>query len=242
MELHVGCCGYPQPRKTYYEQFRLVEVQKTFYQPPRLKVAQAMRAEAPPSVEFTLLAWQLITHRPSSPSYRRLMVPVEEQKRDHYGSFRPTEEVFEAWEQTLEVAQALEAEIVVFRTPKTFGPGPKNRENMKAFFRECRREGLQLAWEPEVGVWEADEVGRICRELDLIHVVDPTLGREKAGSVIYWRMNGIGGYRHRYTDQELRKFITILRKSKKKKAYILFNNIHMWDDALHFQALWEERG
>ena len=242
MEVHVGCCGYPQPRKKYYEHLRLVEIQKTLYQLPREKSAQAMRAEAPASVEFTMLAWQLITHRPSSPSYRHLLVPVEESRRDHYGSFRPTLEVFRAWDQTLEVARALEAEVVVFQSPHTFAPGPKNIANMKAFFGRCERDGLQLGWEPRCGDWEPDEVGRICRELDLIHVVDPAQGREKAGSVIYWRMNGIGGYRHRYTDQELRKFVSMLRKSKKKKAYVLFNNIHMWDDALRFLALWEERG
>ncbi len=241
MEVHVGCCGYPQPKKMYYEHFDLVEIQKTFYQLPRVKSAQAWRLEAPPSVEFTLLAWQLITHRPSSPSYRHLTVPVDEAKRDCYGSFKPTEEVCEVWEQTLEVAHALESEMVIFQAPPTFGPGPKNIANIREFFTKCRRDGIHLGWEPKGTDWDPEEVGRLCRELDLIHVVDPIQGREKAGSIIYWRMHGIGGYRHQYTDQELRRFISILRKSKKKKAYVLFNNIHMWEDALRFQALWEER-
>lgn len=239
MEVHVGCCGYPQPKQKYYEHFDLVEIQKTFYQPPRVKSAQAWRQESPASVEFTLLAWQLITHRPSSTGYRRLTVPIEEDRRDCYGSFRPTEEVFRAWEQTLEVARALESEMVIFQAPTTFGPGPKNLSNLREFFSSCARDGLFLGFEPKGGEWGPEETGRLCRELDLIHVVDPAQGREKAGSIIYWRMHGISGYRHRYSDQELRRFASILRKSKKKKAYVLFNNVHMWEDALRFKALWE---
>jgi uncharacterized protein YecE (DUF72 family) len=33
----------------------------------------------------------------------------------------------------------------------------------------------------------------------------------------------------------------MLRKSKKKRAYVLFNNIYMWDDAQRFLEIWEKR-
>lgn len=240
MELKVGCCGFPQARHRYYNTLPLVEIQKTFYQLPRVKTSHKWRQEAPPHFEFTIKAWQLITHRPSSPTYRRLPRPIPEDKKDAYGSFKPTPEIFKAWRDTLEVARALEAEIVVFETPPTFGPGPKNIAHMREFFSTIDRESLQMAWEPR-GQWEADEAGKICRELDLLHVVDPFKGREKAGAVIYWRLHGVGGYRHRYTDKELRRLISILRKSKKKKAYVLFNNVYMWEDSQRFLEYWEKR-
>jgi len=34
--IRIGCCGFPVKREKYASRFRLVEVQKTFYQPPRL--------------------------------------------------------------------------------------------------------------------------------------------------------------------------------------------------------------
>ncbi len=240
MELKVGCCGFPQARSIYYQTLPLVELQKTFYQLPRVATSLKWRQEAPPHFEFTLKAWQLITHRPSSPTYRRLSFPIPEEKKEAYGSFKPSPENYQAWEETLEVAHALEAEIVVFQTPASFGPGPKNIAQMREFFNTIQRNGLKLAWEPR-GAWSPEEAGRLCRELDLIHVVDPFQGREKWGSIIYWRLHGIGGYKHRYTDQELNRLVTILKKSKKKRAYILFNNIYMWEDAQRFLEIWRKR-
>lgn len=241
MELKIGCCGFPQTRQMYYRTLPMVEIQKTFFQPPRVKTAQKWRQESSPYFEFTLKAWQLITHRPSSPTYQRLSHPIPEgSRRDAYGSFKPTPETFKAWKDTLDVARALEAEVVVFQSPSSFGPGPKNMAQMRKFFSTIERDGLKMAWEPH-GQWTLEEAGKLCRELDLLHVVDPLQGREKAGSVIYWRLHGIGSYRHRYTDQELGKVVTMLHKSKKKKAYVLFNNIHMWEDAQRFLQIWEKR-
>ncbi|NPV59382.1 MAG: DUF72 domain-containing protein [Actinobacteria bacterium] len=240
MELKVGCCGFPQARQIYYETLPLVELQKTFYQLPRVKTAQKWRHESPAHFEFTLKAWQLITHRPSSPTYKRLTHPIPEELRDAYGSFKPTPENFAAWRETMEVAVALDAEIVLFQTPATFTPGPKNMAQMREFLSSINRGRLCLAWEPR-GQWDPEEAGRICRELDLLHVVDPFQGREKAGHIIYWRLHGMGNYRHRYTDQELGKLVTMLRKSKKKRAYVLFNNIYMWEDAQRLLEIWRKR-
>ena len=240
MELKVGCCGFPQARQVYYRTLPLVEIQRTFYQLPRVKTSLKWRRESPAHFEFTLKAWQLITHLPSSPTYRRLSHPIPDELRDAYGSFRPTPESFKAWRETLEVARAMEAEIVVFQSQTSFGPGPKNTAQMREFFSTIERDGLHLAWEPR-GRWSPEEVGKLCRELDLLHVVDPFQGREKAGSIIYWRLHGAGNFRHRYSDQELGRLVTILRKSKKKRAYVLFNNICMWEDSQRFMEIWEKR-
>jgi len=240
LELKVGCCGFPQARQIYYRTLPLVEVQRTFYQLPRVKTSHKWRQESPAHFEFTLKAWQLITHLPSSPTYRRLSHPIPDELKDAYGSFKPTPANFKAWKDTLEVARALEAEIVVFQSQPSFGPGPKNMAQMREFFSTIERDGLQMAWEPR-GPWSPDEAGKLCRELDLLHAVDPFQNREKAGALIYWRLHGTGNFRHRYTDQELGKLVTILHKSKKKKAYVLFNNIYMWEDAQRFLEIWEKR-
>jgi uncharacterized protein YecE (DUF72 family) len=109
----VGCCGFLGGRKGCFSQFQLVEVQQTFYQMPRLETAQRWRQEAPADFEFTLKAWQLITHPPASQTYRKAGIKVPSGAEGHYGFFRPSDEVYQAWEAMKKFAQALEAKAIL---------------------------------------------------------------------------------------------------------------------------------
>ena len=68
-------CGFTIGRGTYFRQFRVVEVQQTFYDPPAQTTLARWRDEAPPEFEFAMKAWQVITHLGTSPTYRRLVSP-----------------------------------------------------------------------------------------------------------------------------------------------------------------------
>jgi len=72
----IGCCGFGIARPKYFETFSVAEIQQSFYQPPKPDTVKRWRDEAPIDFEFTLKAWQLITHEASSPTYRRLKEPV----------------------------------------------------------------------------------------------------------------------------------------------------------------------
>jgi uncharacterized protein YecE (DUF72 family) len=76
--IKVGCCGFPCSRKRYYENFDVIEIQKTFYNPPRIETAEKWRSDAPKNFEFTLKAWQLITHPKESPTYRKAKLNLSE--------------------------------------------------------------------------------------------------------------------------------------------------------------------
>ena len=236
MKIRIGCCGFARSQAEYYRRFEVIEIQKTFYQPPRLETARRWRERAPEGFEFTLKAWQLITHRPSSPTYRRLRMEISPDERDRYGSFRPTEEVFAAWERTREIAQALAAKIVVFQCPASFTPTEEHKRNMRAFFGAIEREGLTLVWEPR-GKWADEEIEALCRELDLIHCVDPFKRQPVYGHLAYFRLHGITGYRYRYTDGDLEQLLSWCRRFE--EVYCLFNNVSMWEDALRMKELVE---
>ena len=231
-DIKVGCCGFPRAHDEYFKSFRVVEVQQTFYQPPALKTTERWRSEAPSHFEFTLKAWQLITHESKSPTYRRLRLPWPEKKLGQCGSFKPTEEVQWAWEKTREMAQALKAKLVVFQTPASFQPSPENKKNLERFFGEVNRGDFLLVWEPR-GAWKGEEVGELCEDLNLIHGVDPFKNDPRAGKIAYFRIHGITGYRYRFNERDL----GILRKKCQGISYCLFNNITMWTDALAFQEL-----
>jgi len=234
MEIKVGCCGFPKARKEYYRHFELVEIQKTFYQLPLLETAQCWREEAPEGFEFTLKAWQLITHKPSSPTYRRLRMEIAEEDRGKYGSFRPTDEVFAAWERTKEIAEALAARIVVFQCPASFTPTEEHIANMRAFFQGIDRGSLIFVWEPR-GEWKDERIEALCRELNLVHCVDPFKRRPVYGDFAYFRLHGVTGYRYRYTDEDLDQLLGWCRRFD--KVYCLFNNVSMWESALKFRRL-----
>jgi len=226
----VGCCGFPKPRSEYYRTLKIVEVQQTFYHPPRLETAEKWRAEAPADFEFTLKAWQLITHGPQSPTYRRLKLSWPAGRLSQCGSFKPTEEVLWAWEETRGIAAALRSRYIVFQCPASFQPSPENKENLKSFFKKARREDFRFIWEPR-GKWEPQEIRAICRELDLIHGVDPFKKDPAFGKIRYFRLHGITGYRYRFSGEDLET----LRQKCLERSYCLFNNVNMWADALAFQ-------
>lgn len=231
-EIKVGCCGFPKSRRQYFAVFNLVEVQQTFYRPPPVETVLKWRREAPLDFEFTVKAWQLITHPPSSPTYRRLGWKVPTAHMQQYGFFRPTSEVLMAWEKTKEVALALGSRVVVFQTPASFVDSEQSMENMRLFFKRLKREDFLLVWEPR-GDWSEDSISSLCRELELIHCVDPLERPPLYGRLRYFRLHGGPYYRHKYTDEELRH----LRDVVDATAYVLFNNITMYNDALRFKTL-----
>lgn len=234
MNVRVGCCGFPTARETYFATFRLVEVQQTFYQPPRLATAERWRSQAPPDFTYCLKAWQLITHPATSPTYRRLREPLPADARERVGFFRPTPEVLAAWERTREIAHILQAPIIVFQCPASFRPTPGHVANLRRFMEAVDRGSFRFAWEPR-GPWPSDLVRALCQDLDLIHCVDPFQGLPVTSGTAYFRLHGIGGYRYRYTTSDLRRLLAWCRDYE--RAHVLFNNVSMWEDALAFVDL-----
>jgi uncharacterized protein YecE (DUF72 family) len=227
VEVKVGCCGFPVSMTRYFQEFRLVEIQKTFYKPPSAETLRNWRKNAPEDFEFTIKAWQKITHPPSSPTYRKAGISGED-----CGFFKPTQEVFEAYEVTKEAAKILKAKIIVFQTPKSFSESDESIRNMREFFSTIQDE-FMFVWEPRG--WSDESVASICQELELIHAVDPFVQKPLYGKINYFRLHGAHKkmYRHKYSDEELQKLLEFCDKN----SCVLFNNVYMYDDARRFLDL-----
>jgi uncharacterized protein YecE (DUF72 family) len=234
--LLVGCCGWAEAQARYVKDFQTIELQSTFYQMPSADVAKRWKALAPPEFRFCLKAWQLITHTPASPTYRRLKSKLSDEEADLYGSFRPTEQVWLAWERTREIADILDAEVIVFQCPKSFLPSRENVRNFSTFFREVERSGRIFAWEPRGENWSTEVVRELCAESDLVHCVDPFQSEPAYGRELYWRLHGRTGYRYRYTEQDLAELEETLTRfdAVQRRSYVMFNNIYSKQDALRF--------
>lgn len=232
----IGCCGFPVPQSRYVDLFPVVEVQTTFYQPPQVTTLQRWRAQVPPTFEFTLKAWQLVTHLATSPTYRRLKVELTKKKLKQCGGFQATPMVQMAWETSLACAEALGARVLLFQCPASFTPTNKNIRQLRRFFSSIDRHGLTLSWEPR-GEWPESLVLLLCRELELVHAVDPFLCQSVTPEFIYYRLHGGKDFRHVFTDEEL--CVLARRVALGKPGYVLFNNRTMLSDASRFREIVE---
>lgn len=243
METKIGCCGFAKGRKRYFGRFGITEVQQTFYRPPKPEQTSKWREEASEDFEFTIKAWQLITHSPRSPTYRRAGIAIDKEKHDSYGSFRPSEEVFGAWEETSRIARILRATVVVFQCPASFRPSEENIRNMKDFFLTIDRGRLTFAWEPR-GPWPRETIADLCEELHLVHCVDPFKDRPLTRGVAYFRLHGSPPGKTMYNYRYMKKDLRVLQDqcTAYDKVYCMFNNLFMWDNALEFIGMMRDQG
>lgn len=235
--IKIGTCGFGMAQAEYARKFSCIEIQHTFYEPPRLTTLDRWRAQMPADFEFALKAWQLITHDARSPTYRRLKRPLSETEKAEAGFFKATEIVNEAWAATLAAAHALRAKTILFQCPASFKQTPENIASMEKFFSSIDRLDLNLCWEPR-GDWDADVVRSICVSLQLCHVVDPFIGKTVTPDKYYFRLHGRGGWRYQYELGELKELASLVKSEG--GGYVFFNNSKMTEDALKFCKLLDD--
>jgi len=233
-KIFVGCCGFPVNKEKYFKNFKVVELQSTFYQPPsKIEIAKKWKKEAPKDFIFCLKAWQIITHPFKSSTYKRLKEKIG--NPENYGFFKDKKEVHLAWQKTKEIAKALSAKIILFQCPESFKPEKENIQNLRKFFKKIKSKEFIFAWEPR-GKWDEKLIKELCKELNLVHCVDPFNRRSVWGEINYFRLHGkpIFNLRYRYTNKDLKE---LLKFCNKKENYVLFNNLSMFEDAKKFQKL-----
>lgn len=237
LSMKLGMCGFTIARSTYFRRFPVVEVQQTFYDPPSDAVLTRWRADAPDGFEFTMKAWQVITHLGTSRTYRRLVSPFTEKQRAEAGGFRVNATVLGAWERTVQCAAILRATAILFQCPASFRATPQNIDAMREFFATIERpDGVRFMWEPR-GPWPDDVIVGLCRDLGLIHAVDPFARPSLTPELLYWRLHSNRSHYARYEDDELRQLRGWLDASQATDAYVLFNNIPRVKDIDRFREL-----
>jgi len=218
--IKVGCCGFPISMKRYFENYRLVELNSTFYEYPKLETVEGWREKAPGDFEFTVKAHQDISHK---------------------AKMKLDETCIKAFEKMKEICRTLNAKILLIQTPGSFRPDKLGEA--EKFFANINREDLTLVWETRGPEWEKPEVvGRlrqVLSRLNVVHVTDPfRVLPAYTGQIAYFRLHGSGEelYYYQYTDEELRRLSEIAKnfEAEGKTVYVLFNNLSMFEDGLRF--------
>jgi uncharacterized protein YecE (DUF72 family) len=218
--IKVGCCGFSTSMKRYFENFILVELNRTFYHYPREATVRGWREKAPKNFEFTVKAHQDISHT------ARLKVEKDS---------------FEAFERMKQICRILGSKILLIQTPGSFKPD--DLADAERFFRQVDRGSLALVWETRGPSWESHDaykkLSRVLKELEVGHVADPfKVTPAYTGEIAYFRLHGLGEnmYYYQYTDSELRRLkeLVSVYDAGGKDIYVLFNNLSMFEDAVRF--------
>jgi len=243
MQIYVGCCGTPGGLKNYSKEFKVTELNSTFYRLPKVETVRRWRQTVPENFIFTVKCHQAISHPITSPTWKRSGVKDLEKLKDKVGFLNPTEEVLGFWKQTLEVCETLRSPLCLIQLPASFKENEKNVENARKFFSKIERRGLAIAL--ELRGWSIKGFKQMCEEFDLISCVDPLkdgplhFSKKKIG---YFRLHGgyQGGrinYRYRYTIEDLKDLKNRIEKYECDTAYIMFNNVYMKENAKEFIEL-----
>ena len=235
--IHIGCGEILKPRAKYFQLFKTVEIQETFNQLPLLRFADEWRNEAPADFEFSMKAWQLITHPATSPTYDKLLDPIDGNLKAYYGLFQLTPEVQHAWARTLEFARKLHAKVILFQCPGSFEPSPKNKQALTHFFKNIPKLPIKLALELR-GKWKTTDVEPLVKQFQLVQAVDPFYQESASPEFCYFRLFGPKGFRSSYTLEDLKELM--IKVKRFRRGYVYFNNISMMEDAQKFQELLNE--
>ncbi|RLF07651.1 MAG: DUF72 domain-containing protein [Thermoprotei archaeon] len=246
MVVKVGCCGWAVKggMKKYFETFDLIELQSTFYKLPSVETAKRWREEAPQNFTYTMKAWQAITHPPTSPTWRKSGLKISSEAYEKYGFLKPTNENYEAWDKSIEIAKILKCSVLVIQLPPSFVKNNENIMNIKTFMNSVERpQSLEIGIEFRHESWDLETVKSLCEELNLIHIIDPfkqNLARTTS-QIIYYRLHGLGqrAYVYDYSISELEQLYEKWVKpyEREKEVYVLFNNTNMAADALDFKKI-----
>lgn len=234
-EYRIGTCGFAEAQDTIFEDFSILEVQKTFYQPPKVETAERWRRKAPSDFVFTVKAWQLITHESSSPTYHRLSESLSDTELGRCGGFRWNDTTQWAWQRTQEIADALSAEAILFQTPKSFEPTSENLSRIRRFVSEVGPLDRKLIFEPRGSQWEDEILQNLTAELPLIHGVDPFLRSPVTSGLHYYRLHGRPEYTYSYSYSSDDFDALEQQLSDGSPVWIFFNNRTMADDARRLQ-------
>lgn len=236
--IRVGTCGFAAARNKIYSALDAVELQETFYDMPTKERMKKLREEAPEGFSFSVKVFQGLTHDPSMPTFKKAK---RFRGEGSFGLLRPTKENMKIWDEFYEATSLLTPVMYVFQSPPSFGSREQIEQAIE-FFSTIRKKGVTIGWEPRgVAYNNIDLLDRLFTKTGIVHIVDPFRRLPMSADPVYFRLHGIGNketnYRYNYTDQDLLRLLSVTKNAA--LAYVMFNNVYMFENATSFKRLVE---
>jgi len=196
--------------KWYVDQgFNSVEVNGSFYRFPAASWVSTWRASSPKGFDFSIKVHRAITH------YSRLGDKAIQLWSRFKRPLKPMEEKISYW---------------LFQMPSTFNYNEKNVGKIKSFEskvklgNEAVLEFREASWWSKAAVKEIEEIG-----VAFCSVSAPSLPNKVVtiNQTTYCRLHGINEwYNYVYSEKELDKILTKIKRGKSKRRAIYLNNDH----------------
>jgi len=165
--LHIGLTRLRGKLSRYASKFDLVEVTPGDEALPKASKLGKWRDEVPPGFVFSVVLPEAIATFDRSGAYG------------------------EALSRTKATLVALQAQVVVLRTPSSIRPTQANRDRIAKLREKLPSEGCLAAWEP-LGIWEPEDVLETGRATGWLPVFDATQDPLPPGPVAYTRLRALG--------------------------------------------------
>lgn len=170
--LHVGARQLESTLAAYAKRFDLLEVKMDAIghgspTPASASALRRWRRQVPPSFDFAVVA---------SSALARL---------------KPDGVVEREVADMRQAADALEARVLVVRTPPDVTPASVWRERLARVVARLPRDVVVVVWEPH-GVWEHDDAADLARKLGVVLAVDAAREEVPGGPVAYVRLRALG--------------------------------------------------
>jgi len=170
------------------------------------------------------------------------------------GGFQASELIAQSVQSLARAARAVEAEVVLFRSPADFSPSASNRQVLARFFAEVASAELFGAtarvWEPQ-GLWEPDVAARLAADMGVLYACDP-LSNDPLGPAgpdaidpdffarlpqdsAYFRLTGLGRANQRFDDYAMAELLELVLAYE--RAWIVFAHLDKYRDAIQLTRL-----
>ncbi|MFO0591014.1 MAG: DUF72 domain-containing protein [Polyangiaceae bacterium] len=163
----VGLAALTGDIRKVVDRFDLVEVRKSAGAWPREATLRRWRKDAKPAFVFAVV------------------IPPE------VATLADDVEAKESLAETLRVAAALEARVILLQTPADVRPTTANKKRIAAFFEKIPAEGTVRCWEP-AGVWEPADVIATARAAKVLPVLDAAQEELPPGPIVFTRLRALG--------------------------------------------------
>jgi uncharacterized protein YecE (DUF72 family) len=190
----------------YASQFGTAEINGSFYRTPSLEAVRSWREQTPKDFVFAWKASKFITH------WKRLSCKSENS--------------IALIEERLKIL-GRKAGPVLFQLPARF---TADRERLGAFFKLLPRR-RRFAFEFRHASWYVAPIFELLRAHNIALCIsdhhDTPAPWEETADYVYWRGHGPGGaYKDNYSDAELRRLATAIRKWRRARrtVYAYFDN------------------
>ncbi len=227
-KIYFGCDLIPRHWERYFRQCNALEINlEELENPPRIDTLNRWRVESPKGFAFML-------H----------VDPVVEQsliQASRTGAKKLPTTLKDAWERTMDNAQALAAKALVMQTPVQFHPGTNSRRVLDLFAEEYLQDIQKpIIWEAQ-GPWETKPTREWAAERGFAFAFDPLLAiRDEIG---FHHGDGAfilserAGLRRDFDSYDLRALVDRLKPYN--RAFFLLRGRFQWEYAQAFAELLE---